>query len=153
LQHRLTRGPVAGIILQQVYVDGFTETNPSGAPTALAFTAQTRNSAVTELGYRVSLKLGIWGPYAKLTWDHELADLNRLVGASLTWIVAPAFLMPAVVLGRDWAAGAIGTRVRLASNVAGYVAFTGQPGQNNATSYGGLIGLNVAFNPPGIAAR
>ena len=149
----LTHGPVVGIILQQVYVDGFTETNPSGAPTALAFTSQTRNSAVAELGYQASLKFGIWEPYAKLTWDHELADLNRLVGASLTSIVAPGFSMPAVILGRDWAAGTVGTRVRLTSNVSGYAALSGQLGQGNATSYGGQVGLNVAFNPPGVTAK
>jgi outer membrane lipase/esterase len=149
----LTHGPVVGIILQQVYVDGFTETNPSGAPTALAFTSQTRNSAVAELGYQASLKFGIWEPYAKLTWDHELADLNRLVGASLTSIVAPGFSMPAVILGRDWAAGTVGTRVRLTSNVSGYAALSGQLGQGNATSYGGQVGLNGAFNPPGVTAK
>ncbi|MDA9432991.1 hypothetical protein XH88_14595 [Bradyrhizobium sp. CCBAU 51627] len=149
----LMHGPVAGIILQQVYVDGFTEANTSGAPTALSFTSQTRNSAVTELGYRASLRFGIWEPYAKLTWDHEFADLNRLVGASLTSIVAPAFSMPAVVLGRDWAAGTIGTRLKLASDVSGYVALTGQLGQNNAMTYGGQVGLNVAFNPPGVVAK
>ena len=149
----LTHGPVAGIILQQVYVDGFTEANPSGAPTALSFTSQTRNSAVTELGYRASLRFGIWEPYAMLKWDHEFADLNRLVGASLTSIVAPAFSMPAVILGRDWAAGTIGTRLKLASNVSGYVALTGQLGQNNATIYGGQVGLNVALNPPGVVAK
>lgn len=149
----LTHGPVAGIILQQVYIDGFTEANPSGAPTALSFTSQTRNSVVTELGYRASLRFGIWEPYAKLMWDHELADLNRLVGASLTSIVAPAFSMPAVILGRDWAAATIGTRLKLASNVSGYVALTGQLGQNNAMTYGGQVGLNVAFNPPGVVAK
>lgn len=149
----LTHGPVAGIILQQVYVDGFTEANPSGAPTALSFTSQTRNSVVTELGYRASLRFGIWEPYAKLMWDHEFADLNRLVGASLTSIVAPAFSMPAVILGRDWAAATIGTRLKLASDVSGYVALTGQVGQNNAMTYGGQVGLNVAFNPPGVVAK
>src|SRR5262249_18421855 len=113
----LKHGPVVGIILQQVRVDGFTEINPSGAPTALAFASQTRNSAVTELGYQASLRYGIWEPYAKLVWDHEFADLNRLVGASLTSIVAPGFTMPAVILGRDWGTGTIGTRVRLAGNV------------------------------------
>ncbi|MCC8971935.1 autotransporter outer membrane beta-barrel domain-containing protein [Bradyrhizobium brasilense] len=145
----LTHGPVAGVILQQVYVDGFTETNPSGAPTALSFGSQTRNSAVTEFGYRASVKFGIWEPYAKLTWDHEFADLNRLVTASLTSIVAPSFSMPGVILGRDWAAATIGTRFRLANNISGYAALTGQLGQNNATTYGGQIGLNVAFDPTG----
>ncbi len=143
----LTHGPLAGIILQQVYVDAFSEFNPSGAPTALAFSSQTRNSAVTELGYQASLHYGIWEPYARLTWDHELADLNRLVGASLTSIVAPGFSMPAVVLGRDWASGTFGTRVILGNNVSGYAAFIAQLGQSNVTTYGGQIGLNVALNP------
>jgi len=88
-----------------------------------------------------------------LKWDHEFGDLNRLVGASLTSIVAPAFSMPAVILGRDWAAGTIGTRLKLASNVSGYVALTGQLGQNNAMIYGGQVGLNVALNPPGVVAK
>jgi outer membrane lipase/esterase len=144
----LTHGPVAGVILQQVYIDGFTETNSSAAPTALSFGSQTRNSAVSELGYQASLKYGIWEPYAKVVWDHEWADLNRLVAASLTSIVAPSYVMPAVILGRDWATGTIGTRVRLASNVSGYVAATAEMGQGNAMIYGGQLGVNVAFTPP-----
>jgi len=149
----LTHGPVAGIILQQVYVDAFTETNPSGVPTALAFGAQTRNSGVTELGYQARLRYGIWEPYAKIVWDHEWADLNRQVAASLTSIAAPSFTMPAVTLGRDWASATLGTRVGLGANVSGYAAATVELGQNNATVYGGQIGLNVAFNPATIKAR
>ena len=144
----LTHGPIVGAILQQVYIDGFTETNSSGAPTALSFGSQTRNSAVSELGYHASLKYGIWEPYAKVLWDHEWADLNRLVSASLTSVVAPSYTMPAVVLGRDWASSTIGTRVRLDSNVSGYAAITAEIGQSNAMIYGGQVGINVAFNPP-----
>lgn len=55
--------------------------------------------------------------------------------------------MPAVILGRDWATGTIGTRVRLASNVSGYAAITAEMGQRNAMIYGGQLGVNVAFNP------
>lgn len=149
----LTHGPVVGVILQQVYVNGFAETNPSGAPTALAFASQTRNSAVTELGYQASLKCGNWEPYAKLTWDHELADLNRLVAASLTSIVAPSFTMPAVIIGRDWATGTVGTRVKMGAGLSGYAALTAEMGQGNVTTYGGQIGLNVAFNPAGVSAN
>jgi len=47
----LTHGPVVGVILQQVYINGFTETNQNGAPTALSFGSQTRNSTISELGY------------------------------------------------------------------------------------------------------
>lgn len=144
----LTHGPVAGLIVQQVYINGFTETNQSGAPTALSFGAQTRNSAITELGYQASLKYGIWEPYAKVVWDHEWADLNRSVTASLTSIVAPSFSMPAVILGRDWATAIVGTRVKLGSNLSGYTAFIAEMGQANVMTYGGQIGINYAFNAP-----
>jgi len=149
----LTHGPVVGVILQQVHVNGFTETNPSGAPTALSFGAQTRNSAVGVFGYQASIRYGIWEPYARFAWNHEFADLNRFVTASLTSTVAPSFAMPAVILGRDWATATLGTRIRLASNVSGYAAFIADLGQNNATVYRGQIGLNVAFNPPAVASR
>ena len=143
----VTHGPLAGLILQQVYVNAFNETNPSGVPTALSFGAQTRNFEVTELGYQASVRYGIWEPYAKLVWDHEWANLDRQVVASLTSIAAPSFSMPAVILGRDWATGTFGTRVKLAANVSCYAAVTAEVGQSNAAIYGGQIGLNVAFDP------
>jgi len=61
--------------------------------------------------------------------------------------------MPAVILGRDWATGTVGTRVKLAANVSGYAALTAEVGQNNAAVYGGRIGLNVAFDPISVVAR
>jgi len=149
----LTHGPVVGVILQQVYIDNFTETNPSGAPTALSFGSQTRNSAISELGYQASVKVGIWEPYAKVVWDHEWADLDRLVAASLTSIVAPGFTMPAVMLGRDWATATVGTRVKLGDRLGGFAAVIAEVGQNNVTSYGGQIGINYALNPGPVTAK
>jgi outer membrane lipase/esterase len=156
----ITSGPVAGILLQQVYVDGFTESDPfsgdaSGGFTALSFLGQVRNSAVSELGYQASTDIGIWHPYAKLAWDHELVPHNRLVTASLTTIAAPSFSMPAVVLGSDWGTGTIGTTVALGHGITGYASFTSQIAQNQATVYGGLIGVSVALNgaPAPLAAK
>jgi outer membrane lipase/esterase len=149
----LTHGPVVGVILQQVYINGFTETNQSGVPTALSFGSQTRNSTISELGYQASLTYGIWQPYVKVVWDHEWAGLNRLVSASLTSIVAPSFVMPAVVLGRDWATATVGTRVKLGDGLSGYAAVIAELGQNNVTTYGGQIGLNYALDPPPATAK
>ena len=49
---QITTGPVGGLVLQQVCVDGFTETGTSGV-TALSFDGQTRDSVVSQLGWRV----------------------------------------------------------------------------------------------------
>ena len=85
--------------------------------------------------------------------DHEWADLDRLVAASLTSIAAPSFTMPAVVLGRDWATATVGTRVKLGERLSGYAAVIAELGQNNVTTYGGQIGLNYALDPPPVIAK
>jgi outer membrane lipase/esterase len=138
----ITHGPVAGITLQRVFVDAF---NEAADFTALAFGDQTRDSAVTALGYRASIALGAWQPFAQVMWDHELASTDRLVTASLTTIAAPSYAMPAVVLGRDWAAATVGTTYAWGPRTTALMALTGQIGQDGATAFGGQVGLNFAF--------
>ena len=138
----MTNGPVAGMTLQQVHVNGFTE---SGSFTSLGFGSQTRNSAVSDLGYRVVFDCGRWSPFAKATWDHEFASTKRQVTALLTTSVAPPFSMPAVQVGSDWGALTAGTSVKLAGNISGLLAATGTLAQRNVATYGGQFGINVSF--------
>ena len=79
----MTHGPVAGLILQQARVNGFTESSF----TSLSFDEQIRNSEVGVLGYQVRLDWGKWHPFVQLAWDHEF---DLIATASLTTIVAPA---------------------------------------------------------------
>jgi outer membrane lipase/esterase len=137
-----THGPRAGITLQQVRIDGFTET---GSFTSLAFGSQTRNSAVGHLGYQVSYQTGAWRPFARAAWDHELASTDRSVTASLTTIAAPSYSMPAVTTGRDWADVTAGATVAIADNLTGLIAVNGIMSRRNVAAYGGELGLNIAF--------
>ena len=144
----IVHGPVAGIVLQHIRVDGYTETDPFasiGGFTALSFAGQTRDSAVTELGYRASIDIGIWRPFAKLVWNHELASTDRSVTASLTSVAAPSYFMPAVLLGKDWGTATVGTTATFAQGVTGYATFSSQIVQRNVVAYGGQIGVNVAL--------
>jgi len=147
----VTHGPVIGITAQQVRVDGFTETDPFsgvGGFTALSFLSQTRNSAVSELGYQASVDLGAWRPFAKLVWNHELANTNRQVTAFLTTSsFAPGFSLPAVIFGKDWGTGQLGTSYKVSRDVTAFAAFNGQIAQQNVVTYGGQIGVNVALDP------
>jgi outer membrane lipase/esterase len=129
-------------------VNGYTETDQFaaiGGFTALSFGDQTRDSAVTELGYQASIDLGRWRPFAKLVWDHELAPTDRNVTASLTSVVAPSYFMPAVVLGKDWGTATVGTTATFAPGVTGYATVFSQIAQHNVVTYGGQVGVNVAF--------
>ena len=142
---QLTHGPLAGLVLQRVHINSFTET---GSFTSLGFDDQDRNSAVGRIGYQVTFDAGAFKPFAKAVWNHEFADTDRTVTAFLTTIVAPGFALPAVVLGKDWGTLNAGTTVKLPNNVTGLLAFVGQFAQNGATSYGVQFGLNVALGPP-----
>ena len=146
-----THGPVIGITLQQVRVDGFTETDQFAAVggfTALSFLGQTRNSAVSELGYQAGMDVGIWHPFAKLAWNHEMANTDRQVTAFLTTAsFAPGYSLPAVELGKDWGTATLGTSMKLARNVTGLATFVGQFAEHDATNYGGQLGINVALGP------
>ena len=137
-----THGPVAGILWQQVRVGGFTET---GSFTSLSFGDQVRDSAIGTLGYRVAFDAGMFRPFAKVAWNHELASTDRLIVTSLTTTVAPSYRLPAIELGKDWGTGQIGTQVALGGGVTGIASFTAQVGQNGVVAYGGQAGLNVAW--------
>jgi outer membrane lipase/esterase len=66
-------------------------------------------------------------------------------GHQLTTVAAPSYWMPAVVLGRDWGTGTIGTTTTIAQGITSYATFTGEIVQRSVVAYGGQIGLNVAL--------
>ncbi len=53
------------------------------------------------------------------------------------------------VPGRDWATATAGTQITITQALSGLASFTAQLGQDHATVYGGLVGLNYAFGRPG----
>ena len=139
----LTHGPYVGLTLQRVHIDGFTEA--STGPVALSFADQTRNSVVGALGYRLNWDLGTFKPFANVAWKHEFASDDRSVTASLTTTTAPSFSLPAVTVGRDWAAATAGTLVDLGNGVTAHGSVTGTLGQHNVVKYGAQVGLSIDY--------
>ena len=140
----VTTGPVAGLVLQQVRIDGFTEHGDSGV-TALSFDSQTRNSAVSQLGWRGALELGDWQPFADIEWNHEWASDDNTVTASLTSVAAPSFTAAAAPAASDWATASLGASYRLNSQVTIRGATSAVLANPHVDSYGGELSLHVAF--------
>src|SRR5262249_38276434 len=113
------------------------------------FGDQTRNSAVSELGYQASFDAGVFRPFAKAVWNHEWANTDRDVTAFLTTIAAPGYSMPAVIFAKHWGTATVGTTLPMSSSVSGLVAVVGQFAQHNVTTYGVQFGINVALGQPG----
>lgn len=138
----LTHGPIIGFVPQHVTVDGFTE---AGSFTSLAFADQTRDSHVSQVGYRVSADWADVHPFAQLIWNHEFADADRDVVASLTTIEAPSYALPAVALGQDWGSATVGVSIDEAAGVKVLAKGTADFGDSDTVLYGGQLGLNIAF--------
>ncbi len=138
----LTHGPIAGFVYQNVNVGGFTE---SGSFTSLGFGSQNRESDVGQFGYKVSYEWAEYQPFVQLTWNHEFADTNRNVAASLTTAIAPSYSLPAVLLGKDWGEVKGGLAIDVGSGVKVFTIGSADFAQKSATVYGGQIGFNIAF--------
>lgn len=144
LNGTITTGPVVGILAQRVDLDGFTEKDNSGV-TALSFAGQTRDSLISQLGWRAMIDLDRWQPFVEGAWHHQWADRNETITTSLTSVAAPSFIMDAAPIAEDWATASFGTSCQLTPQLllnvmASAVLFNAQ-----MTSYGGEIGLSYSF--------
>ena len=145
---RFTTGPVAGVVLQQVRVDGFTETGTSGV-TALSFGNQTRGSAVTQLGWRVSADLGDFRPFAEMDWNHEWTGKDHTITTTLTSFSCPSYTptytMDGAPVVSDWATLSLGSYYRLSPRVMLRGAASAMFFDPQLITYGGEVGMNVCF--------
>jgi outer membrane lipase/esterase len=137
-------GPVAGLVLQQAQVNGFTENGITGI-TALSFDNQTRDSLVTQLGWRVYMDRGRLRPFAEMNWNHECAGGDRTVTTSLTTYGAPPYTMDAVPVYSDWATTSLGAYYELNSRVMLRGAASAMYINPQMITCGGEFGLNFCF--------
>lgn len=71
---KLTHGPVLGLLMQRIDVDGYAEDQPT-LSTSLAYRDQSFDSMITSLGWQASYEINDHlTPYARMTWDKEHED-------------------------------------------------------------------------------
>ncbi|HEX6603799.1 MAG TPA: autotransporter domain-containing protein, partial [Sphingomicrobium sp.] len=94
----LKTGPVAGLLIQRVKVDGYAESDGT-LSTALRFADQTYRSTLGSIGWRAAVELepGTM-PYAQVTYDHEFGRVGKETFAELQTIES----LPYAVPGNDW---------------------------------------------------
>lgn len=140
----LTTGPVAGLVVQRAHVDSFTENGLTGV-TALAFGGQTRESLVTQLGWRACVGSGALRPFAEMNWNHECAGKYRTIATALTTVEAPSYSMDAVPAVSDWATSSLGARYELSPRVMLRGAASAMFINPQMTTVGGDVSLSVGF--------
>lgn len=105
-------GPVAGVVWQQVKLDGYVESNASA--TALGYGDQDADSTVGRIGWQARFDGGNIRPYVQVTWDHEFEDGNAQAGAWLqTMAGAGEYKVPGLQFDRNYATAVLGARAKL----------------------------------------
>jgi outer membrane lipase/esterase len=140
----VTTGPVVGMVIQRVRLDGFTETGTSGV-TALSFGSQTRDSRVGQLGWRGAMDLGNWKPFAEAEWNHDWASKNKEVSASLTSATAAAYTAAVAPVAADWATASLGASYKLSEQMRLSGEASAVLGNPQVSSYGGKVSLSVGL--------
>ena len=140
----VTTGPVAGLVLQQIRIQGFTESGTSGV-TALSFGEQMRYSTVSQLGWRVLLDVGKWQPFAEAKWNHAWADRKRQVKAALTTVSAAPYAMDAAPVASDWTSASCGASYKVSERVMLRGTASAMFDNPQVVNYGGELGVSISF--------
>jgi len=114
-QGDLSHGPVAGIALQRIKVDGFAENHPEQS-SSLAYSQQTLDSQVGHLGWQASFQ---WDkhftPYLRLSFEREFKQPPREVWArSQSMPETMPYAVPGLDTERNWLSATLGLRTQLA---------------------------------------
>ena len=140
----VTTGPVAGLVLQQVRLKGFTETGFTGV-TALSYGGQAIGSAVSQLGWRVLVDVGRFQPFVEAKWNHEFYNQTTLVKAGITTAVAAPYKIDAAPVASDWSSASIGTSFKVSDRVLLRISGSAMLYNPQVVNYGGEVGLNISF--------
>lgn len=141
---QFTTGPIMGVIIQEARIDGFTEHGTTGA-TSLTFDDQTRDSQITQIGWRGSIELGAWKPFAEATWNHEFNDDDRTLWTALTSVSAPSYVSLATPIASDWGIATLGTSYKFNETTSLWGSFSSSFGAEDFSNYCGEIGLRISF--------
>ncbi|HJV26504.1 MAG TPA: autotransporter domain-containing protein [Aromatoleum sp.] len=140
---KLRHGPLLGADWQQVRVESFRERGNTS--TTMAFGSQQRDSLVGRIGYQLRYEQGRCQPYARIAFNHEFADQDRDVRASLATLPDNSFALPAFAAERNYGTATVGVAAKFSPTVSANVALTGRFAPDDVTWYGLQAGIQIAF--------
>ena len=132
---KLKAGPIVGLVMQNVRVDGYAESNGELA-TALAYPKQKYRSLIGTFGGEASYDVGEGAmPYLRATYDREFKDVEKEAFASLQTLDTPAYAVPGIEIDRSYATVTGGVKTVFGgfdANVGASINFGRKDGQDIA---------------------
>ena len=109
----LTHGPVVGLLVQKIGVDGYAEDRVDSA--GLAYPDQDFDSTIGSVGWQAHFDINdSVAPYARLAWEHEFEDApHDAFAQSLTVAGTLPYAVPGLQHDEDYGTVLLGVRTHL----------------------------------------
>jgi outer membrane lipase/esterase len=135
-------GPFARLTYQQARVYAWSESGTSS--TAMSFGYQKRKSLVSSLGWQANGNLGWLRPYARVTWEKDYENDDRIVRAGLVSTGGVGFGLPALRPDEDYVLFGIGASGELGnSRVTGFISVNATASKNDGNYQAITIGIRA----------
>ena len=135
-------GPFARLTYQQARVYAWSESGTSS--TAMSFGYQKRNSLVSSLGWQANGNLGWLRPYARVTWEKDYENDDRIVRAGLVSTGGVGFGLPALRPDEDYVLFDIGASGELGnSKITGFISVNATVSKNDGNYQAVTVGIRA----------
>jgi outer membrane lipase/esterase len=142
-----SHGPFARLTYEEAKVYAWSE---SGArSTAMAFGHQKRDAFISSLGWQVAGNIGMFRPYARVSWEKDYNNDDRIVRAGLVSTGGVSFGFPALKPDSDYVLFDFGAATDLGSvgtsKVTGFVSVNATASKGDGNYQAITVGVRAAL--------
>jgi len=135
----LQHGPFVRVAYQDIRVKAFTEQGSDS--TALSYAQQKRESLITSLGWQATGRIGMFRPFARVSWEFESDDGERSVTATPLGMTT-SYTVPGFKPDDNWLRYVVGASADF-GGVTGFITGTGTGSKNDGDYYAVTVGVRI----------
>ncbi len=138
----LTTGPMAQFAWDYSNVSGYSEHGDNS--TAMRFNDQTYRSQIVALGWRLDTQLGLFNPYAEVSYQHQFGDDVYRAGGGLK-STQTSFVLDSAGQDKDWVDVTLGANMPLTERVAAFATISQTGGLSSGEQFMYNVGVSARF--------
>ncbi|MFC0228963.1 autotransporter outer membrane beta-barrel domain-containing protein [Serratia aquatilis] len=138
----LTTGPMAQLAWDYSNVSGYSENGDDS--TAMRFNDQTYRSQIGALGWRMDSQLGMFNPYAEVSYQHQFGDDVYRAGGGLK-STQTSFTRDSASQDNNWVDVTVGANMPLTDRVGAFATVSQTGGLSSGEQFMYNVGISARF--------
>jgi outer membrane lipase/esterase len=138
----LTTGPMAQFAWDYSNVSGYSEDGNDS--TAMRFNDQNYHSQIGALGWRLDSNLGLFNPYAEVSYQHQFGDDVYRAGGGLK-STQTSFTRDSANQDKNWVDVTLGANMPLTDQVAAFATVSQTGGLSSGEQFMYNVGVSARF--------